>query len=79
MTSFQTKIGWRRRRQREKKKLSFRSVPTRRVIENSKKIAKKFKKFKNTILPEFQSKTGWKSLKKRENKNYCFVSFLHDA
>ena len=30
--------------------LSFRFVPTQRVIENSKKIAKKFKKLNNTIL-----------------------------
>ena len=29
-----------------KKKLSFRFVPTQSVIENSKKIAKKFKKLK---------------------------------
>ena len=29
-----------------KKKLSFRSVPARHVIENSNKIAKKLKKFK---------------------------------
>ena len=30
-------------REREKKKLSFHSVPTRREIKNSKKIAKKLK------------------------------------
>ena len=30
----------------KKKKLLFRSVPTQRVIENSKKIAKQFKKIK---------------------------------
>ena len=30
--------------------LSFRFVPTQRVIENSKKIGKKFKKLNNTIL-----------------------------
>ena len=33
-----------------REKLSFRSVPTRRVIENMKKIAKKFK---NTIMDSF--------------------------
>ena len=59
--------------------MSFRFVPTQRVIENSKKIAKIFKKFKNTIRASFQAKTGWKRVKKRENKNYRFVSFLHDA
>ena len=39
--SFQAKTGWERPRKR-KKKLSFRSIPTRPVIKNSKKIAKKF-------------------------------------
>ena len=33
-----------------------RSVPTRRVIENSEKIAKKFKKLKNTTMASFQAK-----------------------
>ena len=32
-----------------KQKLSFRFVPTRHVIENSKNIEKTFQKFKNTI------------------------------
>ena len=59
--------------------MTFRFVPTQRVIENSKKIAKIFKKFENTITVSFQAKTGWKTLKKRENKNYRFVSFLHDG
>ena len=44
MASFQAKTGWKRPRKRKKKKLSFPSVPTRREIENSKKIAKKLKK-----------------------------------
>ena len=44
-----------------KKKLSFRSVPTRREFENSKKIAKKFN---NTILASFQAKTDWKMPRK---------------
>ena len=43
MTSFQAKIGWKRPRKRENK---IHSIPTRRVIENSKKIAKNFKKIK---------------------------------
>ena len=37
----------------------FRSVPTSRVIENSKIKAKKFKKLKNTIMASFQDKMGW--------------------
>ena len=40
MDSFQAKKGWKRLRKRENK--NYRSVPTQRVIENSKKIAKKF-------------------------------------
>ena len=47
-----------------------RSVPTRRVIENSKKIGKKFKKLKNTIMASFQAKVGWRSPRKEENKNF---------
>ena len=62
-----------------KEKLWFHSVPTLRVIENSKKIAKKFKKLENTVIASFQSKIGWRGPKKRENKNYRSVSFLFDA
>ena len=39
MASFQAKIGWKRPRKREYK--NYRSVPTRRVIENSKTKAEK--------------------------------------
>ena len=52
-----------------KQKISSRFVLTRRVIENTKKIAKKFKKLKNTFVAAFQAKIGWKRLRKRENKN----------
>ena len=59
MTSFQAKIGWKRLRMTENK--NYRSDPfLRRVIENSKKIKKKFKKLKNTIWASFQGKIGWK-------------------
>ena len=64
MPLFQAKIGWKMLRNREYK--NYRSVPTRREIENSKKIAKKFKKLKNTIMASFQVKTGWKRPRKRE-------------
>ena len=57
-------------------KLSLRFVLTRRVIENSKKIAKKFKKSKNSSMASFQAKTEWKRLRKRKIKNYGFVSSL---
>ena len=59
--------------------MSFRFVPTQRVIENSNKIAKIFKKLKNPVMASFQAKIVWKRLKKRENKNYRFVSFLLDG
>ena len=49
-----------------KEKLSFPSVPTRCVTENSKKKGKKFKKLKNTIMASFQAKTGWKRVKERK-------------
>ena len=62
-----------------KQKLSFRFVPTQSVIENSKKIAKKFKKLKNTIMASFKAKIGWKRSRKRENKNYRSAPFQIDA
>ena len=43
--------------------MSFRFVPTQRVIENSKNIAKIFKKLKNPVMASFQAKKfgkGWK-------------------
>ena len=43
MGIFQAKIGWKMMTKREKKKLSLQFVLTRSIIENSKKIAKKFK------------------------------------
>ena len=74
MASFSGKIGWKRLRKRENK--NYRSVPTRRVTENSKKKAKKLKKLKKTILASFQAKIGWNRLRKMENKklSFCFVS-----
>ena len=59
-------------------KLSLRFVLTRTVIENSKKIAKKFKKLKKYHYGFFQSKIGRKIMRQRENKNYRSVSFLPD-
>ena len=61
MASLQAKIGWKRPRRRKNKNCRFVFVPTRRVIENSKKIAKKFKKLKNTIMDSFHDKIGWKN------------------
>ena len=64
---------------RENKKLSFRFVSTRCVIENFKKIAKIFKKLKNTIMTSFRAEIGCKSPRKGENKNYRSVPFQPDA
>ena len=44
MASFQAKIGSKWPRKRQKYKLSFRFVPTKCVIENSKQIEKKIQK-----------------------------------
>ena len=80
MKSFQAKIGWKRMGKRENKKLSFRFIPTRCVIKNSKKITKKFKKLKKTIMNTFKDKIGWKRMRKREIKNFVpFRSYpTHD-
>ena len=69
MASFQAKIGCKTPRKRENnnyRSVPFRSVPTRREIENSNKIAKKFQKLKNTIMASFQAKIGWK----RRNRKF---------
>ena len=82
MASFQAKTGWKRPRRIENKNyrsVPFRSVPTRHEIENSKKIASKFKKLKYKIMASFQAKISWKMLRKRKNKNYRSVPFQHDA
>ena len=76
MASFLAKIGWIRQ---IKRKFSFRSVPTQRVIENFKKIATKLKKLKNIMTASFQAKISWKRLRKRKNKIYRSVPFLPDA
>ena len=67
MASFQAKIGWKWMRKRESK--NYRSVPFLPEAEQKipKKIAKKFKKLKNTILAFFQVKIGWKRMTNRES------------
>ena len=77
MDSFQAKIGWKRMRKSENK--NYRSVPSKREIKISKRIAKKFRKLKNTIMASFQSKIGRKRPRKTKNKNYRSVSFLPGA
>ena len=68
MASFQSKIGWKRPRKTENKNyrsVSFLSGTTQKI---KKKIAKKFKKLKITIIDSFQPKISWKRIRKRENK-----------
>ena len=54
----------RKREHREREKIKniipFHSVQTRRILENSKKVAKKLKKLKNTIMASFLAKIGGK-------------------
>ena len=82
MASFQAKIGQKMPTNREYKNyrsVPFRSVPTWREIENSKKIAIKLRKLKYTIMASFQVKIGWKMPRKRKNKNRRSVPFLPEA
>ena len=80
MNSFEAKIGWKRMGKSENKKLSIRFVSTRCVIENFKKIAKKFKKLKKYHYEFILSQNMLeKDGKKEKIKNYRFVSFLPDA
>ena len=80
MNSIQAKIGQKKKRKRKiKTNVPLRPVPTRCVIENSKQIAKKFKKLKIPLWLHFKQKQAGKRLRKRENKNYRFLSFLPEA
>ena len=72
-------IGEGREREKIKIVIPFHSVPTLRVIENSKKIANKLKKLKNTIMTSFTAKIDWGWPRNIENKNYRSFPFLPDA
>ena len=75
MELFRAKSGWRRTKKREDK--NYRSVPTRLLIENSKKNSKNIQEIKkNTIVASFQAEIGWKRLKKRKIK--IIVPFRSD-
>ena len=58
MASFQKKNRLEKAEKEREQKLSFRFVLTRLVIENSKTIAKKFKRLKNSFSVSFQAKIG---------------------
>ena len=78
MASFRVKIGWEKPRKSETKKKSFQLVPTRSRTLNSKKILKKVKKLKNTIIASFQAKIRWEGQRNREKKKYRSDEFLPD-
>ena len=79
MASFQAKFPLKKAKIERKQKLLFRFIPTRCVIENSKKIEKIFWKFNNTIVASFHAIICWNRPRNRENKNYHSVSFQTDA
>ena len=54
-------------------------MPTQPVIENSKKIAKKFKNLENTIIASIQAKIGWERQRKSENKKNRSDVFVPDS
>ena len=76
MASFQYKIGWKRPTKIENKNHRSVSFLPGAKQQIKKKIAKKFKKLKNTITGSFEAKIGRKRPRKTENKNYRSVSFL---
>ena len=78
MAFFQVKTCWKRPRKREYK--NYRSISFQPDAKQKikKKIAKKFKDLKNTIMASFLAKIGWKRMRKRENKNFRYVSFQPD-
>ena len=78
MDSFQANIGWKRLTKKENEKYRFVSSLPDTYLKIPKKIAKKFKKLKDSFFASFQAKISWKRLRKRENKNYRFVSSLPD-
>ena len=53
----------------------FRSVPSRCVIENSKKIKKKFKKIKKYHYEFISSQNRLEKDEKKRNKNYHSIPF----
>ena len=78
MAFFQVKTGWKWPRKREYKNYRSVSFQPNAKQKIQKKIAKKFKDIKNTIMVSFLAKKSWKRTQKRENKNYHYVSFKPD-
>ena len=66
-------------RKRENKNYSFVPSLPDAYLKIPKKIEKKLKKIKNTIMASFKARIGWKILRKRDNKSCRSVSFLPNA
>ena len=64
MASFQAKISWKKPRNRKNKKLLVCSVPTRRVVENSKKIVKNIQKIKKYLYDFLSSQNRFEKAEK---------------
>ena len=77
MDLFEAKTSWRRMRKRENK--NYRSVPTRLLIENSKKNSKNIQKIKKYHCDFISSRNRLEKAEKEKNKNYRFVSFQPNA
>ena len=75
MALFQAKIGWKRPRKKENKNYRFVFVLTRTVIENSKKIAKKFKKLKKHLYGFISSQNRLEKVEK-ERKQKLSLRFV---
>ena len=79
MAKFQTIIGWKRLKKRENKNYHSVSFLHDALQKISKKIGKKSKKLKNTIMASYPAKVSWKSPRMGENKNFRSISFLPDT
>ena len=79
MASLKAKNRLKKAKKDGKQKLLFLFVPTQPLIENFKKIEKKFRKFKNTIVASFKAIMGWNRPRNRKNKNYHSDSFQPDS
>ena len=64
MAFFRVKTGQKRPRKREYKNYRSVSFQPDAILKIKKKIAKKFKDLKNTIIASFLAKKSWKRMRK---------------
>ena len=74
MASFQANIGWKKTEKQKKYKLSFRSVPTQRVIGNSKKNIRKIRKTKQYHYGFISSENRLEKAEKQKKYKLSFRS-----